>query len=369
MKNKIKVAIVVNDFLVGGVQRLFIDILARFDHDRFEVSIVTLFTFEDRITLYDLVPKQVQIHKHDFKSSRDIKEWLSLIKTIKKIKPDVVISNLFLSNLVIRVLKPFFGYKCIASEHNTYIYKTRMQIFWDFLLSKITFSIVAVSNSVKEFTAQQENISLSKFSVIYNGIDIDVIEKKLLLYNKNEILKELGSDRKYIISVARLSPQKNHKLLIDGFSDFTKKNTTHDLLVVGGGGLMETLRNQAQSLGILDRIHFLGNQMDVYRYYAVSDFFVSTSTIEGFGIAHAEALACGLPLLSTKTAGPDEMITEGVNGFFITDDTSDDVSSGMIKMLENINILKTNTKSTALRYDISATVKSYEQLINRALLS
>lgn len=364
----ITVAFVINDFLVGGVQRLHVELFKRLDRKRFRPVLITLFDFSDsgRDTLYAELPADVRVYRHSFKSGWDIGEWFSLMKTLKTLQPDVVVSNLFLSNLITRVLKPFFGYAVLIAEHNTYVHKTPFEIFLDRLLSRITFSIIAVSDSVKRFTARQERIPLFKFTVIPNGIDVAAIEDKLSSYNLEQIRNEFGNDKKFIVSVARLSPQKNHKLLIDGFSLFAQTNSAYDLLLVGGGGMFKELQHYITKQECADHVHLLGSQFDVYKYYAMSDFFVSTSTIEGFGIAHAEALACGLPLLSTKTAGPDEMIAEGKNGYFIHEEAPGAVAAGMEKMVAELEELRQHTKEVARRYDIAKTVHAYEELIAKA---
>ena len=362
-------AFVVNDFLVGGVQRLHVDLLGRIDRARFDVSLVTLFDFPERDTFYELLPHDVSVHRLSFRGAWDVRGWLSFVRTIRALRPHVVISNLFLSNLVSRALKPLFGYACIAVEHNTYIHKTSLEIFLDRLLARLTFSIVAVSETVKTFTARQEHIPLPKFTVVNDGVDTRAVRERLESHRARPADLGLPEGRRFIISVARLLPQKNHALLIDGFARFAASHPEYDLLILGEGTLMPKLVRQAAELGIGDRVHLLGSKKDVVPYYAVSDLFVSTSRIEGFGIAHVEALACGLPILSTKTAGPDEMIEEGENGFFIEESTPQAVASGMEKVAGHLAKLAPNAAPTASRYDIERTVRAYESLIERAALA
>jgi len=368
---KIKVAIVINDFLVGGAQKLIADMVTRFDKDRFEIVLVTLFLFEKKESLYRLLPSQTSLHKLTFSSFSDIRSWFALISVLRAERPDVVVSNLFFSNTIMRILKLIVGYECITVEHNTYIHKTKLQIFCDRLLAKLTYAIVAVSSSARKFTSSQEKIPLSKFRVIYNGIDIDAIEEMLAIYDKKKLMEELGlsPNRRYIVDVARLVSQKNHALLLEGFSRFAKTHSEYDLLIVGGGGLQETLMNQTRKLDLEHKVHFFGNQRDVFRFYYLSEFFVSTSTIEGFGLAHVEALACGLPLVSTKTAGPDEMIDEGKNGFFIKEETADGVATALGRMNDaHPHSMREASRQTASHFDIRETVRAYEALIEESMM-
>ncbi|MES2223538.1 MAG: glycosyltransferase [Patescibacteria group bacterium] len=368
---KIKVVIVINDFTAAGAQKLIVDVLNHADRQKFDYSLITLITFEGKKTFYDLIPQDIKIKKLSWKGIKDIKGWLSLFRTLRKIHPDVVVSHLFFSNTVTRIIKLFLGFKIITVEHNTYTKKTRFEIFIDKWLSFVTYKIVAVSETVKEFTAKQENISESKFEVIQNGIDIQKINETIKPYNKSAIKKELGfkdSDR-LIINVGRLTTQKNQKLLIEGFDLFVKEYIDYKLLILGDGTLRETLSKRIVDLGLNGKVFMMGSQMDIFRYYIASDFFISTSDIEGFGIAHAEALACGLPVLSTRTAGPDRMISEGKNGYFIDNRTPEGVRDVLVKMDGSyLKIVEMGQCAieTASHYDIGITAKRYEALIAKA---
>lgn len=366
---KIKVVIVINDFLVGGAQRLTANLITYLDREKFDVVLISLFQFGDRDTMYHLLPNDVVVCKINFKGFIDIGSWLRLAKILRNEHPDVVLSNLFFSNTVTRILKPLFGYRCIAVEHNTYKDKPKWSQMVDWMLAYITYTIVAVSATVKTFTVAQEKIPASKFKIINNGIDVHAIQNEIMSYDKNALKEEFGLrlDRHYIINVARLVSQKNHALLLNGFALFSTKYPDYDLIIVGDGGLRSSLEKQTEKLKIKDRVHFFGSRTDVVRFYSISDFFVSTSSIEGFGLAHAEALVCGLPVVSTRTAGPDAMIEEGKNGFFISEETSEAVAMALDRMVvAQPDSMHAYSRQVASRYDIDSMVRKYEDLIREA---
>lgn len=369
---KIKVVFAINDFIIGGAQKLLIDVLTRLDRTRFEPELITLFQLNggEHEYMYGALPKDVPVHKLHFKGFYDLGAWRTLIRTLRASRPDVVLSNLFFSNAVFRILAPFFRYRVIVVEHNTYTMKTRMHQLLDRLLAQVTYRIVAVSQTVATFTAAQEKINTDTFTVIYNGIDIKKLEREARESDPIETRRTLGvsPEERVIINVARVVPQKNHRLLLEGFALFAGSHPRYKLLIVGGGNALEKMKQYAAELGLTSRVQFLGYRTDVPRLLGISVFFVSTSLIEGFSIAHVEALACGVPVLTTKTAGSDEMIEEGMNGFFISSYTKEAVADGMEKMVwQDPLSMRAHARRSAQRYSIERAVEGYENLFEAAL--
>jgi glycosyltransferase involved in cell wall biosynthesis len=369
---RITVALVINDFLVGGAQKLLVDLTARLDKERFRPVLITLFRFgegEEKY-LYRALAADAEVHCLSFKSFWDVSSWMRLIRVMRTVDADVVMANLFLTNTVMRLLAPLFRYRVVTVEHNTYTKKTKLHQRIDRLLSSLSVRIVAVSNTVADFTAKQEGITREKFTVIHNGIDAAALGARARHADVSRIRGELGlgGHERVFMSIARVVPQKNPQLLIDGFALFREAHPEYRLVMVGGGSHLEKMRAYAASKGLTDSVFFLGYRSDVPELLSVAYAFVSTSAIEGFGIGHAEALACGVPVLTTKTAGPDEMITEGKNGFFITAYTPEAVCDGMERMhAADRTILSKEASESVAAFSIDATVAAYEELFASAV--
>ncbi|HVX90782.1 MAG TPA: glycosyltransferase [Candidatus Paceibacterota bacterium] len=373
MSSKIQVVFGVNDFLVGGMQHHFTEQLRFYDRERYDIILITLFTFPGEDTLYHALPEWLVRHRFSFRGFLDIASWIALYRLLRTLRPDVVVSSLFFSNTVFRALAPFIGYACVPREHNTYVDKSFWERLTDRILAARSYRIVAVSPTVADFTAHQERIPREKFVVIENGIDLEHLDTELrALPEKTALRRELGfsPDDFIIVNVARLVPQKNHELLIDGFARFYEKTPSARLLVVGGGPLMDALAARAREHGLADRVTFYGTQHDVAKYYKASDVFALTSHIEGFAIVCIEAMACGLPVVSTKTAGPDTYIEEGVNGFFIAPPTSEAVAAALTRVYTGRrDSLADGARATAPRFDVRAVVAQYEKLFSEAAAS
>jgi GalNAc-alpha-(1->4)-GalNAc-alpha-(1->3)-diNAcBac-PP-undecaprenol alpha-1,4-N-acetyl-D-galactosaminyltransferase len=121
-----------------------------------------------------------------------------------------------------------------------------------------------------------------------------------------------------LIGMGRLVPQKGFDLLLNAFSRVTDGHPDWTLTLLGAGPLLADLQAQAESLNLSRRIQFLGPVSDPYAKLRAADMFVFSSRFEGFGMALAEAMACGLPVVSFDCPeGPADIIRDGVDGVLI----------------------------------------------------
>jgi glycosyltransferase involved in cell wall biosynthesis len=108
-------------------------------------------------------------------------------------------------------------------------------------------------------------------------------------------------------------------------------------------------------------------RQDVERFYKSSDLFVSSSDIEGLSIAYLEALSCGLPLVATKTAGTDELIRNGENGYFIEPATAEQAAATIERALAvDLSMLRRNALAYIQEFDILNSAGRYEALLAAA---
>ena len=157
-----------------------------------------------------------------------------------------------------------------------------------------------------------------RMAVIPNGIELEKYQKTLSLPEKQALRKSLGIDdrTKVIVSISRLSKEKNIRELIAFFPLLLKKMPDVKLLIVGDGPDRSHLERQAEKLNITDNIIFAGRvpASDVWRYYNISDIFVSASTFEVHSMSYLEALAQGLPLLCRADDALIGVLEHGCNG-------------------------------------------------------
>ncbi len=146
------------------------------------------------------------------------------------------------------------------------------------------------------------------------------------------------SDTFTVIYAGRLSPEKNIPYLIKGFADFTKKVPNSKLLIAGQGILNESLHELVNELGISKQTEFLGflSHKDLAHYYSTSHVFVLPSRVETQSIVAIEAMSYGLPILIADTVvSATELVDEGVNGYIIHHESTDDLSRRLFELYMN----------------------------------
>lgn len=353
----------------GGMERQFVEQMRFFNRKEFDITLFTLFEHPGAPDLYAELPSDLPVYRLDFRGSLDIVRWYRLYKLLKKLQPDIVVSSLFFANTAFRMLQPFVGYHAIAREHNTYVEKTAVQKMTDRFLARFSATIVTVSTTVATFTAQQENIPRERFTVIHNGIDSERVMNSLASLPSRETIRNtmgLSPTDKVLLNVARLIPQKNHRLLIEGFHDFYIKHPDYRLLIVGDGSGRQALELLVRDTGLNHVIQFFGHRDDVWKFYKIADALISTSHIEGLSNTYLEALAVGLPIIATRTAGTDELIREGENGYYIEGGNPSNVVDALEKLpLKDLSAMRASAQSTARAFDIRETVRLYESLFHR----
>jgi len=151
----------------------------------------------------------------------------------------------------------------------------------------------------------QDKRIIDKTIVINNSIDI---EKFKFSDNSRKTIREnLNIENDIVfVHVGRFMEQKNHKFLIDIFSEIEKQIHNVKLLLIGEGVLMPQIKQQADELGISEKIIYLGSKSNVQDYLSASDMFLFPSLFEGLGIVLIEAQANGLPCIISKDVIPEE---------------------------------------------------------------
>jgi glycosyltransferase involved in cell wall biosynthesis len=329
---------VINDFTIGGAQKLFIQLANRFVADGYTVDFISLVILPGKADLLHEVSEKVQVTRLQFSGTFDVRGWWQLLQLLMKNR-GIVLSTLFLANLTTRILKIFHWREVIVVEQNTYDNKKRLFVFLDWLLAYVTKVIICTSQSVAVFTQKQERISAKKFLVIHSGVDIKGLQAGILPHDKENLRKEfdIALDTIWFLNVARLAEQKSQDKLIQGFHIFLQTKPADErgmykLVIVGEGKERRDLEKLIHALSLQDVVTLAGVRKDVARFYNAADYFVSSSRIEGFSIVHAEAMAFGLPIVTTRTAGPDVMVADGENGFFV-DYTAESLAEGLEKIV------------------------------------
>src|SRR5216683_5451449 len=156
-----------------------------------------------------------------------------------------------------------------------------------------------------------------KLHVIYNGIDLEAFHPRLREAHRSTLRQRLGIPQQAAVHlhVGVGFERKGVFRLIEALAS-SRLRDAH-LVVVGSDKAQARAERLASSRGIASRVHFAGAQEDVRPWYGSADAFALPSLYDPFPNAALEAMACGLPVITTPQCGTAELIDEGVNGYVV----------------------------------------------------
>lgn len=188
------------------------------------------------------------------------------------------------------------------------------------------------SRACARIIAEQLHLVAAKFHVVYNGVDASRYQ---VPSDRAALLSELGlpDDRKLVVTVARLTPVKDYPTLLRA-ARRCRGQLPVRFLIVGHGELDAELRAVASQWDLDDTVHFLGLRHDIPRILRSSDLFCFTSLSEGFPNALLEAMAAGLPIVTTDFPGAEEVIDHGSTGFVVRSGDDEAVYSAIRELVE-----------------------------------
>lgn len=233
------------------------------------------------------------------------------------------------------------------------------------LLSRYADIVNACCRFSADALAQNDGFRRIPVEVIENGIQFDRYQSQP---DRSALRRQLGldSNRRYIATVARFHPVKDHDSLIRAFAQLTSQYDDLDLLLVGDGTLREQLTSLVKSLGIENRVHFLGVRSDVPDILQAVDIFALTSLCEAASLTLLEAMAAGLPVVVTDVGGNPEIVRQGLDGFLAPRQAVDEIAQAIKKLLDDPEQARqmgiSGRERVKEHYTLDRTITRYHQL-------
>lgn len=349
----------------GGAARTILNIVNYIDRDKFKPILVTLdFTYDYE----QYVKEDVTFIKLQTKRLRSA--IIPLAKLIRKERPHILFSTIPTYN-TIAILAKLFSFtntKLIVREA-AFLggdKKTNSKLKLVGMLYRFAKKVISLSEGVKDNLINRYGVKEEKIQVIYNPVDLQHIEKQMVLDEMTPTYKPFFSnDKKVIVTAGRLVKEKDQRSLIRAFAKVNEKINS-ELLILGEGELEASLKKEAKKLHIEDHVHFVGFQKNPYTYFYKADVFVLTSLSEGFGHVLVEAMATGTPVVSTRCKpGAEEVLHHGEYGMLCDVGNVDQIAHTILDVLEwNEQVrYKAIQKGfeRAQHFDANFIVKQYEE--------
>ena len=307
-----KVLFVVSNMKIGGGAENSVSIivkeLRKRNHD------VELLTFYDFDKEYEV---KHQSFGEKYSNSMAIKLFYLFVKFpfklrsfLKRNKFDLVISNAEDANLVCLIAKKTKLWVVIRNNNLVMFNKAYRTI--SLHLHKRADKIITVSKGLRDIFA---DIGFKNASCIYNPLDIESIEKGMKEKLDFEWEESFFDKNEVLVSIGRLSDQKNYFYLLDCFKEVIKEKPHLKLAIFGEGPLKHEIEKYISANGLTENVILMGIRKNIFRYLCRAKLFLLSSKHEGFPRCLLESLACGVPAVSNNCPyGPSEMLGDSKYG-------------------------------------------------------
>jgi glycosyltransferase involved in cell wall biosynthesis len=367
---KKKIVFIWNNFLIGGTERILLNVLKNLDRNKFDINVITILgsgVMEKEFrqlecSIFFAGPKR-------YPSSFFLKIlWflslpfvlLRLALIIKRINPGTLVTSLYQSDILGYLVNISFNKRMISIQHD--MVKKGSVIKWLKIKAfKKADKIIAISNDVKKFLIEHFKVSASKIEIIYNGVDFD----KFLSYQK------LDKDWKPVFGIiARLDKIKGHIYILEALKKLKNEGIKlPEFIFVGDGVERKNLENFAKENNLFN-VKFVGETLNIGQYLKQIDVFVFPSLSEGLGIAILEALVAKKLIIASNVGGIKELVKNEKTGILVKPVNIDDLYKAIKWVLENReDAIKLREKSfewinkNKHLFDIKEVAKKYSEYL------
>jgi glycosyltransferase involved in cell wall biosynthesis len=192
--------------------------------------------------------------------------------------------------------------------------------------------IVATSHGVARDLTSTFGISPDRIRVVANPVDLDRV-RAAIAEPIDEALLPAGTSP-LIVAAGRLAEAKNYPLMIEAFAAVRQQMPAR-LCILGQGEFEGTLRQLIAARGMGDAVSLAGFQANPWKFIARADVFLLTSRYEGFGNVLIEAMACGVPVVATASAGTRDIVQHGTDGLLVDVHSLNAVATNVLSILES----------------------------------
>lgn len=345
----------------GGAERQIILLsnqLAQRGHD---VTLCVLaehnspYKIDDSVKIVDVSNAENNINSS---VGKIFKRLFTFRRIVKQEKPDVIINyNLQSAYFCLTLSRKQRG-KVIYSERGDPYdaeYSGLLGKIRDYTVKRMD-GLVFQSEGARDFFP---NVVKQKSIVIHNSVNVPQDKYPIPVHRE-----------KRVVNVGRLHPQKNQKLLIDAFAKIAKSFPDYSLEIYGDGELHDELQRQINDLGLKDRIVIYPSRKDLWNCIYNASLFILSSDYEGMPNALMEAMALGLPCISTdcRPGGARSLIEDGVNGFIVPVKSTMELAQRMSECLSQKDVserIASNARQIELTHSDKVLFDKWNNFLHR----
>jgi glycosyltransferase involved in cell wall biosynthesis len=234
----------------------------------------------------------------------------------------------------------------------------------EIMIPRLYSQIVTLTDSMRADVVRECRLASSRVRVIPNGVDVEVFRP---MSRRRSLRVEFGLPPEGLIvgNVARLDPVKNHSVLLRALVRLQSTGVEPFLLLVGEGSERHRLEHEIHEHGLGSRVHLLGHSDRVPELLNCMDIYVQASLYEGFSNTVLEAMACGLPVIATRTGGTVDLMSDGQEGFLFEPADDHGLASRILELVVPEKRCAMGSKgrerATAI-FPLTRMIREYERL-------
>lgn len=315
----------------GGAETVFIELATNLSRDKYHSVIVV----RGKGWIYDELCRRGESPiVLESKGSFNWRYLQSLIRLIRRERVDLIQSHLLGSNVYCALAGLITHTPVVASFHGAVDIgiDERLQALKFHALNMGANSIVAVSNNLRENIVRRTALRSNRTTVVYNGIN----SASFTLPASTALRNRMGwhADDIIIGSLGNIRTAKAYDVLLRAAALLKNRKINFRFIIAGQGQgeLYDNLLQMKDELGLANSVFFLGFQDDPAEFLSNLDLFLLSSTSEGFSIATIQAMAAGLPVIVTRSGGPEEIVSHAETGWLVPPGSADAIAHAILKL-------------------------------------
>jgi glycosyltransferase involved in cell wall biosynthesis len=318
---KLRILWLIDSLGPGGAESLMPSLVEHLDAHGVQSRVCVLQSRLGNPIAGELVKRGIAVDLIQVDNLHSINQILRLFRYIRRFHPDIIHTQLETSDILGSIISRVSGIPSVCTLHTLSapskkrtsrlrkkLHNLCLRLFCD--------KIIAVSDVTRQHFIKL-GISSNKLITLYNGIDLTRFNNTGILPNVRKILLDLNEDDIVLITVAVLREPKGIQYMIRAFSSLLDKFSNAHYVIVGDGEYRKPLEELARTLGVADRVRFLGYKENIPELLSTSNLFVFPTLNDALPTVLLEAMATGLPIVASEIGGVPEILVHEKNGLLV----------------------------------------------------
>jgi glycosyltransferase involved in cell wall biosynthesis len=355
----------------GGAETVCVELASGLDRARWRPcsAVIREGWVHDRLRTQGLDPTIVRTGRGPV----DLGYLAGLLRLARRKQVSLIQSHLLTANLYSAMVGRLLGIPVIATFHGTVDVgqRDRAAGLKLGLIARSAARLVFVSESLRRHFMNRRPVDLARTSVVHNGIDVARFGSS----QSAALRTEMGMTDSDIIvgAVGNIREWKGYDQLLR-VAHAVRDSRPMIRFVVAGRELQPLygrLLAIGRELGLEDRVRFLGYREDAVSIFNSLDIYLNTSVSEGFSLTTVQAMACGIPVVATRSGGPEEIVTDGVDGLLVPVGDTAAIASALTRLASDAALRRrlgdAGRRTAVARFSVQRMVRDYEAIYDEVL--